>query len=73
MIGSKGSILAAYGLMAALSSQEQKEIFEITNPYSGLPTLKYDVGGISSYKKRPLTNKQKRQGQNLKDQNNLVN
>lgn len=56
----RSALLAAYGMLAATASQEQKDFYEFTNPYAGLPELRYSGGGNKVYKKEPLTNKQKK-------------
>lgn len=55
-------LLAAYGIFGCSVSQERKEIYEITNPYAGLPELRYSGRESSkAYKKKvQLTNKQKK-------------
>ena len=41
MSKSKAALLAAYGMLAATAQQEQKDFLEFTNPYAGLPELRY--------------------------------
>ena len=60
MSRSKAALLAAYGMLAATASQEQKDFLEFTNPYAGLPELRYSGSESKSYKKSQLTNKQKK-------------
>ena len=60
MTRSKASFLAAYGLLAAAAQQEQKDVLKFTNPYAGLPELRYNGSKSESYKKSQLTNKQKK-------------
>ena len=60
MIQNKLSILAAYGMMAALSSQESGDILEYSNPYNKLPQVRFTSNDGKKYSKSPLTNKQKK-------------
>lgn len=53
-------MLAAYGMLAATAQQEQKDVFEVINPYAGLPELRCSGSESKSYKKLQLTNKQKK-------------
>ena len=57
---SKAAMLATFGMLAATASQEQKDFLEFTNPYAGLPELRYSGSESKSYKKSQLTNKQKK-------------
>ena len=59
MSKSKAALLAAYGMLAA-TAQEQKDFLEYTNPYAGLPELRYNDSESKGYKKSQLTNKQKK-------------
>ena len=57
MSKSKVALLAA---LLAATAQEQKDFLEYTNPYAGLPELRYNDSESKGYKKSQLTNKQKK-------------
>lgn len=59
MGGIKPSLLIAYGLLAATAIPQEREVYELTNPYSDLPPIRYN-GRDKVERKTQLTNKQKK-------------
>lgn len=61
MSSKKAALLAAYGLLAATAIPQEREVYELTNPYADLPQLRYTGGDTrKAYKKERLTNKQQK-------------
>lgn len=52
--------LLAGVLAATMVTQENKDFYEYTNPYSGFNELTYRGSSRESYSKTPLTKKQKK-------------
>jgi hypothetical protein len=59
MSSKKAALLAAYGMLAATAIPQEREVYELENPYADLPPLQY-TGGDKIERKTQLTNKQQK-------------